>query len=326
MNIPTEVNELRPQSRPHIARHAKKARRKRTIKNYIVDLDDVSVAAGPEYINWVRIAKKKLLYRELVLLRKRQCILDQLVRGAIQQFITDRKWNTFDLRICLDVYEKQIRYRLVHSQSAIMSSGAKSMGNLLQQWKGYKPQKQIASFRDYFKRCRQWCDNHKAPVIAMHFWIPSMELIREFAMKAAARLFGGNQDRDLWTSFTDYLHVLVLRSAFEGYIKPPNGRSMWLVSAMSYRTFLKRYNHHLHVVVKTQPKKDKAMRTEYLKGVEIRYGALTKAFDRGMKKYLSPSVCVSPQVENQINPFNTTTNVLLVFESNGSMVGDKISF
>eukprot|EP01083_Nonionella_stella_P201741 737737_1 len=303
-----------------------RTRKPREIKNTIIELDDVRIPSGFQNMNWLPIARQKLIVRELRILYNRQQILDRLVIATIQQFVHDNQ-TKFNFTLCMDIYKQEIRHKLVSSQSAIMSLYAHSIGNTVQKWKGYKPDKEeIHSFRNYFQRCRCWFDTKKIELMAINVWIPSMQLIQEFAMKAAARLFGGNQDRDLWTSFTDYLHVLVLRSAFEGYIKPPNGRSMWLVSAMSYRTFLKRYNHHLHVVVKTQPKKDKAMRTEYLKGVEIRYGALTKAFDRGMKKYLSPSVCVSPQVENQINPFNTTTNVLLVFESNGSMVGYKISF
>eukprot|EP01084_Bolivina_argentea_P066942 122028_1 len=169
-----------------------------------------------------------------------------------------------------------------------MSLYAHSIGNTVQKWKGYKPDKEeIHSFRNYFQRCRCWFDTKKIELMAINVWIPSMQLIQEFAMKAAARLFGGSREHELQTSFCVYLNVMLLQSVFEGQMKPSNARLMWLVPAMSYRVFLKRYNHHLRVVLKRHPSKDKAMRREYVKCIKSNHDRLRERFDGAMNRYLS---------------------------------------
>eukprot|EP01083_Nonionella_stella_P234577 825679_1 len=123
----------------------KKARRRRTIKNGIINIDDVSIESGPGNINWRRIAKKKLTDRELGMLYKRQQILDKLITAAFLQF---NQRNSFDFDICINIYKEKIRPKLVNPQSAIMSLCAQSIANLLKNWKGYAPvNKEIPLFR-----------------------------------------------------------------------------------------------------------------------------------------------------------------------------------
>eukprot|EP01083_Nonionella_stella_P234574 825674_1 len=221
----------------------KKARRRRTIKNAIVNID-ASTESGPENINWRRIAKKKLTNRELGMLYKRQQILDKIITASILQFI-ERNSTTFDFNICFNIYKDKIRQKLVNPQSAIMSLCAQSIANLLKNWKGYTPiSKDIPLFRDYFTASRHWFDSKKVRAMAINFWIPSMQLIREFAMNAAAQLFPNCQDV-FRTTFAEYLNVMVLGSVFEGKIKFPNAGIMWLIPATSFKVFLERYNHRL---------------------------------------------------------------------------------
>eukprot|EP01083_Nonionella_stella_P155882 504202_1 len=129
-------------------------------------------------INWRRIAKDKLIRRELILLHGRQQILDQLIMTTIQTFVAQNR-TRFDFSSCIDIYRNSVSHKILSRQSAIMSLYAQSVGNALYKWKGYRPSREIDSFRCYFQRCRSWFDNKKVTLMALHFWIPSMQLIQE---------------------------------------------------------------------------------------------------------------------------------------------------
>eukprot|EP01083_Nonionella_stella_P102696 292330_1 len=306
----------------------------------------------------LRIYKNKLIVRELRILHKRQLILDQIVIGAIQQLAHDNK-NILDLNIFIAIYKQQIRHRFTSSQSAIMSLCAHSIGNILEKWKGYKPDKKVIhSFRDYFQSCRCWFDTKKIQMMAINFWIPSMQLIQELAIKTANRLFGGHHENELQTSFCKYLNVMLLQSVFEGYMKPSNARRMWLVPAMSYRIFLERYSHHLRVVLKRHPKSDKALRREYVKCINVSHDEARERFRGAMNQYLSsyatPMPLPSVPIQNN-NAFSvrcaahghrpgtyalngthhtntiwrqshSTTDIAFVFQNDGATVAYTVSF
>eukprot|EP01083_Nonionella_stella_P144704 452254_1 len=335
---------------PHIY---KKPRKQREIKNPVINIDDVFIAPGSEHFNWLEIVRKKLTDRELITLRRRQRILDRFVIDGIQEFVDANKlMNPFNFSICIDIYQKEIRHKLINPHSAIVSLFALSIGNALQKWKGCKTEKDIHSFRDYFRHCRHWFDTRKIRMMAMHFWIPSMQLIREFAMKASARLFGGK--RNLQSSFCNYLTISVLRSVFEGDMKPANCRSMCLIPAMSYPVFLKQYNHHLRVVLQTHTTKNKEIRRQYIECINIKHDAFRDVFHGRLNQYLSSipqppdpmhstqngqviSTQSAPRIAfrtNNTNPMrrpssnnsNSNANFMFCFESNGAMVAYTVSF
>eukprot|EP01083_Nonionella_stella_P117651 350882_1 len=87
----------------------KQSRRRRTVKNAIVKVDDVFAASGLQNVHWLAIAKQKLTDRELAILRNRQQKLDQIIISTIRQFICEHK-NTFNFGDCCDIYNKEIRY------------------------------------------------------------------------------------------------------------------------------------------------------------------------------------------------------------------------
>eukprot|EP01083_Nonionella_stella_P048130 128879_1 len=333
----------------------KKTRRQRTINNASIDIDDVFIGSGLGYINWLKIAKKKLMDRELIMLHKRQMILDALVISSIRQMAHDNP-NTFNVQICFHVYQSEIRHKLIDSQSAIMSLCALSISKMLQKWNGYKGKKgiRLILFRNYFRHCRHWFDTNKATIMAINFWIPSMKLVSWFAMKAAVRLFGGARQSELQSSFCEYFKFQLIQSMFEGQIKPSNGRCMWLVPAMSYTVFLNQFSHHLPVVLKPRPGNNTEIRREYLKCINLRYNALKEAFRCKLQQYLSPSTVrthrVSPclplngapgnppplSTRNQSYQVNATnqmqrqsnasTEVVLLFQNGGTMFAYKVSF
>eukprot|EP01083_Nonionella_stella_P164379 543800_1 len=257
----------------------KKPRRRRTINNAMVNTQDVSIAPGAENINWRRIAKKKLTDRELRMLYKRQQVVDKLITAAIVQFI-QRNSSTFDFNVCINIYKDKIRPKLINPQSAIMSLCAQSIANLLKNWKGYTPiSKDIPLFRDYFTASRHWFDSKKVRAMAINFWIPSMQLIREFAMNAAAQLFPNCQDV-FRTTFAEYLNVMVLGSVFEGKIKFPNAGIMWLIPARCFKVFLERYNHRLRINVTQQSNDNQVLRSEFVQCINSKHDELKSAVNQ----------------------------------------------
>eukprot|EP01083_Nonionella_stella_P037506 102257_1 len=263
----------------------KKPRQRRTINNAIVNTQDVSIAPGAENINWRRIAKKKLTDRELRMLYKRQQVVDKLITAAIVQFI-QRNSSTFDFNVCINIYKDKIRPKLINPQSAIMSLCAQSIANLLENWKGYSPiSKDIPLFRDYFTASRHWFDSKKVRTIAIHFWIPSMQLIKEFAKRAAAQLFP-NRQGVFQTMFAEYLNVLVLKCVFEGKIKFPNSGIMWLIPSTCFKVFLERYNHHLRINVTIS---NRVLRRECVECINSKHDVLKNAINQHVASLRAPT-------------------------------------
>eukprot|EP01084_Bolivina_argentea_P077912 141378_1 len=229
----------------------KKSRKQRTIKNGIVNVDDVHIGCGLGNINWLKIAKQKLTQRELTLLRKRQATLDRLIINAIQSF-ADPDVNQFNL----DTYQTGIRDQLIHPQSLIIGRCSQYIAAVLHKWNGYKPKNEgeIRYFRHYFQRCRHWFDTKKIRIMTIDFWIPNMRLIEQFATNAASQFIG---NPPLQQKYSNYLCALIMKRVFEGHIKPANARKMWLIPAMAYPIFLRQFNDNLQIVVNEKSRKNK---------------------------------------------------------------------
>eukprot|EP01083_Nonionella_stella_P300510 1026405_1 len=256
----------------------KSSRKPRIIKNGIVKVDDVSIAAGSKNINWLNIARLKLMKRELILLHQKQKVLDQVITDAIQTFANQNttRFRFSPLHACRVIYDSQIKHKLVTVSSVIMRQCSHSIAILLMNWKGYKPDTKSASFRYYFKHCRIWFDGKKSPTIATHFWTPIMIIIHEFVAKTAARLFG-NPIRTVYKTFCDSLNALILQSVFEAQLKVANTRSMWLVAASSYSVFLEENNSNsIRIAIADNTDTSNGIRRQYLDCVTAR----RIAFDR----------------------------------------------
>eukprot|EP01083_Nonionella_stella_P269584 912309_1 len=63
-------------------------RKQRTIKNSIVNIDNVSIDRGDDYVNWIHIVKQKLLEREISLLQQRREVCDAIIVSMIKMFAT----------------------------------------------------------------------------------------------------------------------------------------------------------------------------------------------------------------------------------------------
>eukprot|EP01083_Nonionella_stella_P089445 249545_1 len=277
----------------------KKSRKQRTIKNGIVNVDDVRIRGGLGNSNWLKIAKQKLTQRELILLRKRQGTLDRLIIDTIQTF-TDPNMNQFNF----NAYQTGIRDQLIHPQSIIMRRCSQYIVGVLHKWNGYKPQKdeEIRFFRHYFQRCRHWFDTKKIRIMTIDFWIPIMQLIEQishtcyislfvdmylitacvkFATIAASQFIG---NPPLQQKYSNYLCALIMKRVFEGHIKPANARKMWLIPAMAYPIFLRQFNGNLQIVIDTKSRKNKVIRTQYLRCLNSKCDALRNAFDEEMNR------------------------------------------
>eukprot|EP01083_Nonionella_stella_P134644 409603_1 len=259
----------------------KSSRKPRIIKNGIVKVDDVSTAAGVKNINWLNIARLKLIKRELILLHQKQKVLDQVITSAIQTFANQntKRFRFSPLHACRVIYDSQIKHKLVLVSSVIMRQCSQSLAIVLMNWRGYKPDTESASFRHYFKHCRCWFDAKKSSTIAIHFWTPIMIIIDEFVAKTATRLFGNQtmQNRTVYQTFCDSLNALILQSVFEAKLKVPNTRSLWLVAASSYSVFLEENNSNsIRIAIADNTANSSSIRSQYLECVTTR----RVAFDR----------------------------------------------
>eukprot|EP01083_Nonionella_stella_P302320 1041844_1 len=272
---PLRVDQPIP-SNPH--KTQKKPRKQRIIKNGIVNVDNVHIGRGLRNANWLKIAKQKLTQRELTLLRKRQATLDRLIINAIQSF-ADPDVNQFNL----DTYQTGIRDQLIHPQSLIIGRCSQYIAAVLHKWNGYKPKNEgeIRYFRHYFQRCRHWFDTKKIRIMTIDFWIPNMRLIEQFATNAASQFIG---NPPLQQKYSDYLYILIMKSIFEGHIKPANARKMWLIPAMAYPIFLRQFNDNLQIVVNEKSRKNKVIRTQYLRCLNHKCNALRDAFYEEMNR------------------------------------------
>eukprot|EP01083_Nonionella_stella_P243318 847958_1 len=317
-------------SYPH--KTQKKPRKQRIIKNGIVNVDNVHIGRGLRNANWLKIAKQKLTQRELTLLRKRQATLDRLIINAIQSF-ADPDVNQFNL----DTYQTGIRDQLIHPQSLIIGRCSQYIAAVLHKWNGYKPKNEgeIRYFRHYFQRCRHWFDTKKIRIMTIDFWIPNMRLIEQFATNAASQFIG---NPPLQQKYSNYLCALIMKRVFEGHIKPANARKMWLIPAMAYPIFLRQFNDNLQIVVNEKSRKNKVIRTQYLRCLNHKCDALRDAFYDEMNRnrrtttnrsnsnsnrninafasdYVSPSVTPPP------NPFAYVSELSLPMDLHRSTSG-----
>eukprot|EP01083_Nonionella_stella_P150209 478127_1 len=306
----------------------KSSRKPRIINNGIVAVDDVSIAAGVKNINWLRIARYKLLQRELILLRKKQKVLDRVIMNTLQTFTneTTKHFRFSPFHACVEIYQSQIQHKLVTVECAIMRQCAQSIANILRNWKGFKPDSQSPSFRYYFKHSRGWFDVKKASIIASDFWIPILTIIREFVEKTAARLFE-NKKCTAHDTYCECLNAVILKSLFESELKVPNARKMWLVAASSYSVFLGEYNNDLLIgVALGSTTKNREIRRKYLECLATKHDAFQRSYYDAMAHYLywnvSPLSTVSHEPK-QHAPFLDAQCVVVVYEpsSNQSSLG-----
>eukprot|EP01083_Nonionella_stella_P271089 918310_1 len=170
----------------------------RTIKNSIVNIDNVFVNRGVRFTNWIFIARQKLWERECKLLRQRLATCDALFITKIQMFtakhadIFDRyNQNAYQIETtAIRAYQRQLQLQITNVNSPLIVRYLESVRSTLKHWDGYHPKKkEIHTFRDYFQSCRQWFDGIKIKIMALTLWIPIMNLIAEVSRNAASQTF-----------------------------------------------------------------------------------------------------------------------------------------
>eukprot|EP01084_Bolivina_argentea_P251353 421554_1 len=166
-----------------------KPKRKRTVKNALVNIEDVSIQPGPHYINWIDICQEKLKEREMKILNQRLQITDKSINSSIRQFIientkTFQKHNNVHIYVDRMMKENYQAYNSVKDKnnnkfSTIVNNYNQAVTDQLSDWKGYRPQKlksKIKTFKEYFKACRSWWDLRKIEIMAKEFLVPISNL------------------------------------------------------------------------------------------------------------------------------------------------------
>ncbi len=166
-----------------------KTKKTRTIKNGLINIDDVYVEAGLNYVNWIDICRDKLQQREEKLLTVRLQKCDEIIRTSIQQF-GKQNTETFDEHKSsvhiyvnrMDLENYQAYNQATRAFSTILNNYNQSVVKELSIWKGYTPQKhksKIQTFRQYFTEARRWFDVKKMKLLAKYFLVSIYRIINQ---------------------------------------------------------------------------------------------------------------------------------------------------
>eukprot|EP01084_Bolivina_argentea_P278868 476625_1 len=228
-------------------------RKKRTIKNSLVNIDDVTVEPGCNYINWFPLVKTKLKERATEILKIRFQIIEQTIISSIGQFTLDnseifnkQRAPLIQMQVGQFASENYKAYYNVINKTkcSIKNTYTKITTQQLTFWKGYKPNnahaKSIKSttdtlitFREYFKSGRGWWDTRKMGIITHNIFIPICHMINQFAAKAAGEFFANLFVR-LQKLYETYLYSLILINLVEQTMKLPNTRKLFLFPSQCY--------------------------------------------------------------------------------------------
>eukprot|EP01083_Nonionella_stella_P141041 433825_1 len=105
-----------------------KVRKKRTINNSIVDIDNVLIGPGDAYVTWIHIAKQKLLQREVALLRQRREACDGNILTMINMLVRNQceLFDKFNLNayvletIATRIYQQQLQWQIMNDNSPLI--------------------------------------------------------------------------------------------------------------------------------------------------------------------------------------------------------------
>eukprot|EP01084_Bolivina_argentea_P221912 375730_1 len=136
----------------------KTQKRKRTVRNAIVDIDSVSVQPGMNYSNWAKLSKQQLKERELTLLK--------LKINKIQS-IVNNECKVHNFAIKQDIIDATIN----------------TLGNKIDAWNGVNINRTKSSlyiYANYFNIGKKWWDNQKRSIYGDIFWLQVFQFTQQF--------------------------------------------------------------------------------------------------------------------------------------------------
>eukprot|EP00484_Ammonia_sp_Unknown_P026661 CAMPEP_0197036298 /NCGR_PEP_ID=MMETSP1384-20130603/13849_1 /TAXON_ID=29189 /ORGANISM="Ammonia sp." /LENGTH=690 /DNA_ID=CAMNT_0042466465 /DNA_START=262 /DNA_END=2334 /DNA_ORIENTATION=+ len=217
-------------------------RKPRTIKNGIVDIDDVKIEPGVKYENWIPITREKLGEREATLLNKRVELCMHSIATAITDFyhvnesyfhrnINIEQVKNLNLHIFTDSF-------INNGDAALIAQQCKAkISEHLDCWKGIQRSKKItASFRDYFKISKNWWDQRKIDITAQHFWIPIINLIIQVNNTTISQVYSDHSAASR-ECYMQYLSASILDQLFHAMLKMANSRERLLIPAGVFLSF-----------------------------------------------------------------------------------------
>ncbi len=162
----------------------KQNKRKRTVKNALINFDNISIEPGACYINWRNAAKSRLIERENKLMDIRLDICEKSIVSSMQQFTTENSTvfgqhiPAVHITVGRMEQENYVAYCNIKDTTrfTIKKSFNKSITQQLSIWNGYKPnsfetENNINTFKDYFSGSRRWWDICKQKMIAKDIFI-----------------------------------------------------------------------------------------------------------------------------------------------------------
>lgn len=147
----------------------KKIRKQRVVKNGYIEVDNITIAPGYLYSEWIKLSKEKLLERENALMKIRINKIQSIVSKEIIAF------NNKEHRQHQDEYFiSQMTAKSVH----------KYIRNTIEAWNGIDLNKKTSSkpyktFREYFNVAKNWWDQKKTNIFGQSLWAPILVQIQE---------------------------------------------------------------------------------------------------------------------------------------------------
>mmetsp|Transcript_36358 Transcript_36358/g.32073 ORF Transcript_36358/g.32073 Transcript_36358/m.32073 type:complete len:126 (+) Transcript_36358:136-513(+) len=117
----------------------KKVRKRRIIKDGIVDIDDIEIEPGFKYSNWIPIVRNKMSEREYILLKKRIEITNEIILDSLKIFYSQNKQNQILNKNIRDVFNN----KFINGQEInnIILSSKELIIKQLDAWKGVQRSK-----------------------------------------------------------------------------------------------------------------------------------------------------------------------------------------
>jgi len=225
---------------------SKKPRKQRTVKNGIVEVDDVVIAPGIGCTNWIEPVRLKLTERETKLMTTRLGICSTIFLQSVAGFTEANKRYFIDLKHQTTIqvdrmdrvnHEMAEQYLNSAALDRVKNECAESLKKTLSEWTGVKrangKEEKDISFRKYFGFCKNWFDQIKLDYMAFDFWVPIFDMVDHFAQQSAAKFFC-DRFYDLQKMYSRYLYLLTLEKLIRGTLKLPNSRERLLIPAGVY--------------------------------------------------------------------------------------------
>ncbi len=139
----------------------------------------ISNEKGEDYVNWVKLTKRKLKQREYALMSERIATVQRVINEQCALF---EKTNS-DIKVTVSNCDA------MHSDLiAIADDCLNKLYAIISSWNGIdlkRTKKSLTTFRRYFSIAKCWFDQRKKSILAPDIWVKLFTVLEKFGISAA---------------------------------------------------------------------------------------------------------------------------------------------